>query len=122
MICTQANHTHDDPELMSSPLSLESLQNLTCDLPIAKSICKVPPTHKRIPINTIWTYLKLICFENTNGSGRILGYVPLKMYNYTLFDSDDCEFTPELAISDYSVTSYNAYVIGGNSGNNTTQS
>lgn len=83
------------------------------------------PTHKEIPINTVWTLTNNlpICFENINSSGILSGFVPLKMYDYTLlYDANDHEFTTQWALSDYNITSYVTSLMLGNSRNNTTQS
>ena len=58
-----------------------------------------------------------------NGSGGILGFVPLSLANYTLlYYSNDQEFIPQWALGDYNVTFYNVSLMWGNSGKNTTQS
>lgn len=75
--------------------------------------------------NTIWTLTDnfSVCFEDINGLGRIVGFVPLSISDYTLsYDSDNQEFTPQGTLSDCNVTSYNVSLMWGNSGNNATQS
>lgn len=75
--------------------------------------------------NTIWTLTDnfSVCFEDINGLGRIVSFVPLSICDYTLsYDSDNQEFIPQGTLSDYNVTSYSVSLMWGNSGNNASQS
>lgn len=117
MICARANNIHDEPELVTWPLTLEGWRNLSGRdvgfsfgtfeevhvLPCSKlapditAFHWVPPAHKGIPLNQVWTLTQnlSLCFENIYGTGKTLASLPLNACNYTiLYDSDDHEFTP----------------------------